>query len=48
MVNVILILAVCLNFGAGLIPGSEGGISVMQGVNFLTAIVSAYVLGSTK
>jgi hypothetical protein len=48
MGKVILILAVCLNFGAGFIPGSEEGISVMQGVNFFTAIVSAYVLGATK
>jgi hypothetical protein len=48
MVNVILILAVVLNFGFGFIPWGEQGISVMQGVNFFTAIVSAYVLGSTK
>jgi len=48
MGNVILILAVCLNFGAGFIPYGEQGISVMQGVNFFTAIVSAYVLGLTS
>jgi len=48
MGKVILILAVCFNFAAGFIPWSEQGISVMQGVNFFTAIVSAYILGVTK
>jgi hypothetical protein len=48
MTNVILTLAVGLNFGAGFITGSGEGISVMQGVNFFTAIVSAYVLGLTS
>jgi|LakMenEpi03Aug12_release.lakeMendotaPanAssembly.Ray.scaffolds.fasta_scaffold3961034_2 hypothetical protein len=48
MGKVILIFAVGLNFGAGFIPGSEDGISFMQGVNFFVAIVSAYVLGLTS
>ena len=48
MGKVILILAVCLNFAAGFIPGSGEGVSFMQGVNFFTAIVSAYILGVTK
>ena len=48
MGKVALIFAVVLNFGSGFIPGSEEGISVLQGVNFFVAIVSAYVLGLTQ
>jgi len=48
MGKVILILAVVLNFGFGFISWGEQGISVVQGMNFFTAIVSAYILGVTK